>query len=328
MVLPMAAAAPCAAGAAVKVLVTGGTGLVGRALREHVGADARFVFAGSRDGDLRSELEADILFNRVKPTHVVHLAARTGGTFSVRADSAAFMMDNVRVHTNVLGACRKFGVRRVVTALSTCAFPDGVAPAPGADMHAGPPHPADEGAAYAQRALHVMARHLAAQTGVAHACLVFPNLYGPHDAFDPATARLVPALIHGALHGDVLRVRGTGAARRQFVYSRDAAALILHALDDDTLGRDGAPVVVAPPESSAVSVRALATMVKILSGCPAIEFDGDAGADGRLDRTATCGDAAALPPGFRFTSLQDGLEATMAWYIDRVRHLSQRLRRF
>jgi GDP-L-fucose synthase len=70
----------------VTVLVTGGTGLVGSAVREVVAADPvpgwAWVFASSKDADLTDPAAVAALFDRVKPTHVLHLAAYVGGLFA------------------------------------------------------------------------------------------------------------------------------------------------------------------------------------------------------------------------------------------------------
>lgn len=68
------------------VLVTGGTGLVGRGVQwvteQEPRADERWVFIGSKDADLLSLESTKALFERVKPTHVLHLAAKVGGLFA------------------------------------------------------------------------------------------------------------------------------------------------------------------------------------------------------------------------------------------------------
>ena len=68
------------------VLVTGGTGLVGRAVQEVISADPpagqKWVFVGSKDADLTSYESTRALFERVRPTQVLHLAAFVGGLFA------------------------------------------------------------------------------------------------------------------------------------------------------------------------------------------------------------------------------------------------------
>jgi hypothetical protein len=67
------------------ILVTGGTGLVGRGVQavcaRNPSATESWFFAGSKDGDLRDMAATKALFDRVKPTHVLHLAAFVGGLF-------------------------------------------------------------------------------------------------------------------------------------------------------------------------------------------------------------------------------------------------------
>ena len=68
------------------MLVTGGTGLVGRAVQEVISADPpagqKWVFVGSKDADLTSYESTRALFERVRPTQVLHLAAFVGGLFA------------------------------------------------------------------------------------------------------------------------------------------------------------------------------------------------------------------------------------------------------
>ena len=68
----------------IKVLVTGGTGLVGTALAQYVQQDrheANWVFVSSNDANLLEWEQVRDLFAFHQPTHVVHLAAMVGGLF-------------------------------------------------------------------------------------------------------------------------------------------------------------------------------------------------------------------------------------------------------
>ena len=68
------------------ILVTGGTGLVGKALEEVIDEEKPkgevWHFVGSKSCDLTSLDETRRLFQRVQPTHVIHLAAFVGGLFA------------------------------------------------------------------------------------------------------------------------------------------------------------------------------------------------------------------------------------------------------
>ena len=68
------------------VLVNCANGLVGMAVREQVAAEkldmrTQWFFASSKDADLRDLASTQALFGRVKPTHVLHLAAHVGEFF-------------------------------------------------------------------------------------------------------------------------------------------------------------------------------------------------------------------------------------------------------
>lgn len=292
------------------VLVTGGTGLLGSAIRE-VAGEADFVFVGSKDADLTDWDQTWTLFQRHRPTHVVHLAARVGGLFANQNDPRGFFLDNMSINTNVLEASRKIGADKVVSCLSTCVFPDG-APLPlkPEDIHRGPPHPSNEGYAYAKRMLEVMSRMYAAETGRPYVCVIPTNMYGPNDNFNMRDAHVLPALIHrahlAAASGHPLRIRGTGTPVRQFLHARDAARMVLDVLDryeDSTR-----PLIMADPRE--VSTRRVGELVAAEYGIP-LQTDDDPAADGQLRK-------ASLPAVDFFgpcrVTLETGIRETVAWF--------------
>jgi GDP-L-fucose synthase len=107
-----------------KVLVTGGTGFLGRnVVRELRGARADVVGVGSADHDLRSRGEIDRLLDESAPEAVVHLAAVTGGIGANRAQPGRFFYENAVMGIELLEACRTHGVDKVVVAGTVCAYP-------------------------------------------------------------------------------------------------------------------------------------------------------------------------------------------------------------
>lgn len=65
------------------ILVTGGTGLVGKAIeavsKQDPKSDEKFIFLSSKDVDLCDLAATEKFFEVHKPTHVIHLAALVGG---------------------------------------------------------------------------------------------------------------------------------------------------------------------------------------------------------------------------------------------------------
>ena len=84
----------------VVCMVTGGSGLYGMAIRAHVDSsaeekDATWVFLSSKDGDLRDRKATEAIFERVRPTHVIHLAAMVGGLFANMSKKVEFYRENM-----------------------------------------------------------------------------------------------------------------------------------------------------------------------------------------------------------------------------------------
>lgn len=115
----------------VVVLVTGGTGLVGKAIEHIVSNDPSsknevWYYASSKDADFRDRESTQALFEKIKPTHVIHLAARVGGLFGNLKYKVEFYRENVLINDNVMECSRIYKVKKLVSCLSTCIFPDKV----------------------------------------------------------------------------------------------------------------------------------------------------------------------------------------------------------
>ena len=197
-------------------------------------AEGNTYFATREDGDLTDYEATRALFRRVEPTHVIHLAALVGGIGGNLMHSGDFFRSNILINTNVLDAAREVGVEKLVSYMSTCVFPnDASYPLTVDQLHLGPPHPSNFGYAYAKRMLEVQSRAYRAQWGMNYVVLIPTNIYGPHDNWNLTEGHVVPALIHKCAvakqSGDPLVVWGSGTPLREFVYSRDVAALSLWA---------------------------------------------------------------------------------------------------
>ena len=65
----------------MKIIVTGGSGMIGRCLKDIINDNNEWIFLSSKDCDLRILNEVDNLFNKIKPDRIVHLAANVGGLY-------------------------------------------------------------------------------------------------------------------------------------------------------------------------------------------------------------------------------------------------------
>jgi len=325
------------------VLVTGGSGLVGSALRHICGAELkyRFIFASSRDCDL-TDYEATLrYFRTIAPAAVIHLAAAVGGLFKNMRCKVDMFETNVRINMNVLRVCHQLGIAKVVSCLSTCIFPDdktNTHQINEAMLHAGPPHSSNDAYAYAKRMLEVQSRCYREQYGRNFVCVIPTNIYGPHDNFHLDDAHVIPALIHKCYlakqQGVPLVVAGSGAPLRQFIHSRDLAHLLIWTLEHyDATSDDLSDIAVAGAVAGDVAGAgtliisvdpgdeiSIAQVVQHIAD--AIGFDNDivydtAKADGQLKKTADNSKFKRLygDTKFTFTPIRQGLRETVQWFI-------------
>lgn len=312
------------------VLVTGGSGMIGNALQrilcDQQDSTEVWRFISSSDGDLTFEEDVYPLFENYRPNIVVHLAANVGGLFKNMHEPLRMMEDNLLMNTLVLKYARKYKVEKVISVLSTCIFPEGAEdPLCPSRLHNGPPHPSNEGYAYAKRMMEVQTRLLSTApdgTGCVGICLIPTNLYGPNDHFEPRNAHVLPALIHKcalamAEHTDFV-VKGTGRPLRQFLYADDFATQILAAVRATSEELPSGSYICSPPASETITIQTLAeTILEVfiemedtLPYIPRIQFDPQY-ADGQYKKITH---PHPFMNTFPLTPLKEGLRSTIAWY--------------
>jgi len=219
----------------MKILVTGGTGMVGSAFR-NLKTDHELVLYGSEQYDLRDDQQVDDMFYRNQVDAVIHLAAKVGGVKGNMDFMADFYSDNIKINTNVLDSAHSHGVKKVVSLLSTCVYPDAVSyPLTEEQVHQGEPHYSNFGYAYAKRMLDVHSRALRKQYGCNFICAIPNNLYGPHDNFDLENGHVIPAIIRKVWEAKLTKTApvfwGDGSPLREFTYAPDVARILLYLLE-------------------------------------------------------------------------------------------------
>ena len=306
------------------VLVTGGTGLVGNAVRETIESEPipgwSFFFAGSKDADLTNAKETRALFDRVNPTHVLHLAGKVGGLFANMTDKVDFWRKNVAMQDNVMQECHKRGVQKLVSCLSTCIFPDKTTyPIDETMIHNGPPHSSNEGYAYAKRMVDVQNRLYAARYGSKFTAVIPTNIFGKYDNFNVKDSHVIPGLIHKCYlakkHDKPFTIMGSGRPLRQFIFSRDIAKLMLWVLRSYD---EADPVILSVDEQDEISIGDVARAI-----AEAMEFKGDVffddtAADGQYKKTACNAKLRKYLPDFSFTPFSEALAETVEWFVRNI----------
>ncbi len=294
------------------LLVTGGSGLLGQAVRR-LRPDA--VYWSSRDGDLRDQSVAERLLQAIHPGQILHLAGVVGGVKANADGNARFLEDNILINTAVLSAARRLRVPRLTAMLSSCAFPlYADRSTTESDLQDALPYDGNAGYACAKRTLD---RHIALaanEAGLAWNSLTPVTMYGPHDSFELETGHVVGALIrrcHEAhTYGTAFTVWGTGRAIRQFVYVDDVARLALRALG----GAWGPATTIVTPDEGIPIAQLARTIAQVMDYSGPIVFDAaqPEGVPVKRLRSTTFEERFR---GSRFTSLTDGLTETVRWFL-------------
>jgi len=333
------------------ILVTGGSGLVGKAIEFVINdpnSDPNFRaqpgetwhFISSKEADLRNAEETKKLFEKYKPTHVIHLAAIVGGLFKNMAHNLTFLRDNVLINDNVLHTAHTFNVTKVISCLSTCVFPDekgmpDLYPLTEAKVHLGPPHPSNFGYSHAKRLVDVQNRAYNQEYGRKYTSAIPTNVFGPHDNFDLQDSHVIPGLMHKCYlaekNNTVFRPSGSGKPLRQFIYSRDLAKLFIWMLRNYD---DVNPLILSVPEDQEVSIEFVVNSVvqaltdarekersKDSSVAPFkinVEWNRDA-ADGQFRKPASNDKLMGLLKesgvDFKFTPFEQALQETVDWFV-------------
>jgi GDP-L-fucose synthase len=300
-----------------RVVVTGGSGFLGRHVVEALRARGCAHVAAPRKARYDLTREADVvrLFADERPDVVVHLAAVVGGIGANRESPGRFFYENVMMGALVLEHARRAGVEKFVGVGTICAYPK-LAPVPFLERDLWNGYPEETNAPYgiAKKMLLVQSQAYRAQYGMNAIHLLPVNLYGPHDNFDPASSHVIPALIRKFLEAiDEQRQEvvcwGTGNATREFLYVEDCARAIVRATED----YDSAdPVNIGA--GFEISIRDLAELIAQLTGFTGrIVFDRTK-PDGQPRRSL---DVTRARRAFGFeatTDFRQGLHHTIEWY--------------
>ncbi len=214
------------------ILVTGGTGMIGRQIVEilcEAGAKVRIVSldnikVNNRADHIIGDL-TDFQFCK-KITQdmdcVFHVAGVKGSVEVTKSKPASFFVPLIMFNTNVLEACRINKVKKVVYTSSIGAYSSAEIFKESENLE-GPPMDMFPG--WAKRMAELQVNAYKIQYGLNNFSVVRPcNVYGPGDNFDPDNAMVIPSLMNRIFKKeDPVMVWGDGSAIRDFAYSRDVA---------------------------------------------------------------------------------------------------------
>ena len=307
-----------------KLVITGGTGMVGSAFK-HALPEAEYPNRIQLEDMVRNAFYKESFADK----QIIHLAAKVGGVKANIEQVANFYMENANLNERLLYSAHRSGANKVISLLSTCVYPDApyvTYPLTEDQLHMGPPHSSNYGYAYAKRMVDVMSRAYRQQYGCNFITAIPNNLYGENDNFDLENSHVIPAIIRKVWEAKINKQPsvlcwGDGSPLREFTYSEDIVHILLFLMKNYD---EPEPINIGNTEE--YSIKEVTEMI-----CEILEYDGKI--EWQVDQPKgqhrkPSSNQKLLDLGWKkkdYTSLYKGLKKTCEWFIikyPRVRGIS------
>lgn len=311
----------------MKILVTGGGGLVGGSLASYYKLKGFSVSAPkSTELNLLNKSDVKEFFLAHEFDLVIHAAARVGGVLGNQRFPATFISENLEMQNNFLDIASKSGVGRLVFIASSCIYPPSAKlPLKEDSLFTGKFEQSNRWYATAKAAGIMQVEAIRLQYGFNWFSVLPTNIYGIHDNFALESGHVIPSLLRKfaeAVKYDSERVViwGTGKPKREFIHVDDLSSAINHLVESDL--RLPEPFMVNIGSCEEVSIMELASIISEISGFAGqVEFNSQF-PDGVYQKTL---DSQILrSTGWTPTiSLKEGLLHTYNWVfrnLDQLRN--------
>jgi GDP-L-fucose synthase len=296
-----------------KILVTGGNGLLGSALKKYLGDSHKYL--SSKDVNLLNNEETDIFLSNKSDEFdtIIHCAAKVGGVQANMNDNLGFFEDNYLINKNIIETAYKYKYKNFVSILSTCIFPDKIEyPLTSNKIDEGEPHSSNYGYAYAKRTLGYLTKTFGAVLKANWISVVPTNIYGPNDNFHLENSHLIPALIRkgyeASLSGEDFEIWGDGTPLRQFIFSEDLSKVIIWAIDN---WKSDKPFMAINEQE--YSIKEIVEIISKRFNIPPEKIKYNTSKPSGQFRKPAKTD---ILEDFKFTPLEEGINKTIDWFIE------------
>ena len=193
-----------------------------------------------------SRLELDLLdsvsvknwFKKEKPNIVILAAAKVGGIHVNSKYPTEFLLENIKIQSNIIEAALREGVRRLVFLGSSCIYPKyATQPIKEEELLNGYLEKTNESYAIAKITGIKLCEALRKQYNFDAISLMPTNLYGPNDNYHPLNSHVVPSLIRKfsvARRDNLSSVTcwGSGSVSRELMHVDDLAEAVIFCLEN------------------------------------------------------------------------------------------------
>ena len=189
----------------MRVLLTGGTGMVGRNIKEHQNACNYCVLTPSRkELDLTNREQIRSYLKTNIPEYIIHAAGLVGGIHANIANPSKFLIENLEIGCNLISEAARIGVKNIINLGSSCMYPkNGPNPLKEEYLLNGFLEPTNEGYAIAKIAAQRLCDYLKIEDNSRNYITLMPcNLYGKYDNYNPKRSHLIASIIVISSNGE------------------------------------------------------------------------------------------------------------------------------
>jgi GDP-L-fucose synthase len=271
--------------------------------------------------NLLNKTEVDSLLSSELPDIIVNAAAFSGGIIWNQNNCDKIFHDNTLMTLNLLSSASQIqSVEKVISTISSCAYPDINEDIREESIFKGPPNKSIFYFGMQKRNAIIYSMALNKQfPNIKFLCPIINNMYGPYDSFDMDKTKVVMATIKRVVDAkqnnlSEITFLGTGKPTRQFTYVEDAALSILKLIESNT---DELLINITTDEETSIAQL-------VYKVCEIVGYNGKivwdtTKTDGQM-RKSMNSDKAKRVLGFEAkTSLEDGLKKTIDWYLTKAK---------
>lgn len=293
--------------------------MLGMALRDQIDKSKYDVYYPSHsEVDLLSLSQINHFFANTLPDKVIHLATYSGNIQFNQLYPVETFYRTTQIGLNVLKCCADYGVKKVLSVISSCAIADlGDKELEEADLWKGRPNKSIESHGLAKRNLHAFSMQIHNQCHTDCVCAIVNNSFGPYDSFSPEKTKVVGAFIKKFVEAKEKNAPsvtnwGSGIAKRELIYSKDASKLLLMALEkynDSEL-----PINIGTPNE--VTIRELSNVISDVVGYTGEVIWDTTKGDGQLRKKLNLNrmNSILLDKPFQYTDFREAISETINWY--------------
>jgi GDP-L-fucose synthase len=295
--------------------VAGSTGLAGSAIaRAFLGQNHEVIKLNRSVLNLLDEKATKDFLIKFRPDIVIDAAAKVGGINSNNLYPVDYLIENLKIQSNLMTAAHLAKVKKFVFLGSSCIYPRNSAqPIKEEFLQTGALEETNSAYAIAKIAGIELINSFRKQYNSEWISLMPTNLYGPQDNFNLETSHVLPALIRKfieatEINAPVVTLWGSGSPLREFLHVDDLAQAVVM-----TSEKYNSKLHLNVGVGEDISIKELAVKVASAAGFEGkIEWDSSK-PDGTprkvldISRIKTLGWSPTI-------TLEEGISSTIAWY--------------